>query len=164
MAFELLVDKYQKPVYNLAFRMTKSYDDSKDITQNVFLKAYEKLNSYKSSYKFFSWLYRIAINETLNYIQSRKPKDDPEPNQASENGNPETVLTKNEISAKLQDMLLVIDIDYRLVLVMKHFMNFSYEEIGELLQIPGKTVKSRLYTARQLLKNLLIKRGFEDND
>ena len=66
--FEILIDRYQIPIYNLAIKMTRVAEDAEDLTQIVFVKAYENLDKYLSKYKFFSWLYRIGINETLNYI------------------------------------------------------------------------------------------------
>src|SRR5437763_1685892 len=74
-AFEVLVEKYQGPLFNLALRMTQEYADAEDITQTAFLKAYESLSSYKPGRKFFSWLYRIAVNETLNFLRGKRSQE-----------------------------------------------------------------------------------------
>jgi len=71
-AFEALIDKYQKKIFNIVYRMTGNDDDAEDITQSVFIKVYEKLSSFNPKYKFFSWLYRIALNESLNLMNQKK--------------------------------------------------------------------------------------------
>jgi len=71
-AFEVLVDKYQGPLFNVALRMTQVYADAEDITQSAFLKAFESLSSFKPGRKFFSWLYRIAVNESLNFLRAKR--------------------------------------------------------------------------------------------
>jgi len=158
-AFESLVDKYQKVIFNIAYRMTKDKDESADITQTVFIKAYENLDKFNASHKFFSWLYRIAINESINQIKQGKKLDNLDHDYVSNEKSPEQVLNENEKSNDIQSALLKIDVNYRIVIVLKHFQDFSYKEIGEILDIPEKTVRSRLFTARQLLRDILIKKG-----
>jgi RNA polymerase sigma-70 factor (ECF subfamily) len=157
-AFESLVDRYQKVIFNIAFRMTKDSDESADITQSVFIKVYENLDSFNASHKFFSWLYRIAVNESLNHIKQGKNLDNLDNNFISNEKSPEQVVNENEKSNEIQQALLKIDVNYRIVIVLKHFQDFSYKEIGEILDISEKTVKSRLFTARQLLKDILLKK------
>jgi len=158
-SFGDIVDKYQKPVFRLAMRMVKNYDDAEDITQIVFIKIYDKLESFNPKYKFFSWLYRIAINETINYCKKKNKLDYIEENEKSGDKNPEEIYSELEIGEKVQSAIMQIDMFYRIPLVLKHFMNYSYKELGEILEIPEKTVKSRLFTARQLLKDILIENG-----
>ncbi len=159
IAFETLVDKYQKILYNLAYRLTGDFDDAEDITQCTFIKAFERLNSYNPKYKFFSWLYRIVINESLNFMKTKKRTETLHTYQTSTEKNPEQRYLEIELSDKIQAALMQLDPQYRILILLKHFRYCSYSEIADSLDIPEKTVKSRLYTARQLLKEELIKRG-----
>ena len=163
-AFEVLVEKYQKQIFNVAYRMCQNYDDAEDITQAVFVKTYEQLNSFHPKYKFFSWIYRIAVNETLNFLKSRKLAEELDPNLVSTNGTPEESFEKREISDALQDALMDIGMEYQILIILKHLQNFSYKEIAYILDLPEKKVKSRLFTARQLLKEALLTRGFVPNE
>ena len=156
-AFEALFDKYQKPIFNIALRLTKNFDDAEDITQTVFINAYENLKAFNSKYKFFSWIYRSAINHSLNLINRNSRKEELNQDLITKEKTPEEIVNEIELSEKIQDALGELDINYRIVIVLKHFISFSYTEISDILEVPEKTVKSRLYTARQLLKDILIK-------
>lgn len=158
-AFETIVDRYQKVVYNLGYRLSGNFDDAEDIAQCTFIKAFERLESYNPKYKFFSWLYRIAINESLNLIKTKKRSEPLEMQQLSAEKNPEQRYMEIELSNKIQLALMQLNPQYRLLILLKHFQYCSYHEISDILDIPEKTVKSRLYIARQLLKDELMKRG-----
>lgn len=158
-AFEMLVTRYERPVFNAAYRILNNREDANDISQTVFLKVYERLNSYNPEYKFYSWLYRIAINESINLLNSRKPGSPIDERQASEHPSPEQLADSDQLGRRLQDALMDITPDNRAVVVLKHFLGCSYQEISEILDIPEKTVKSRLYTARQQLRTTLAKHG-----
>ncbi|MBN2356416.1 sigma-70 family RNA polymerase sigma factor [candidate division KSB1 bacterium] len=161
-SFAELVAKYQKPLFNLAVRMTGSHDDAKDITQTSFIKAYENLSSYKHNYHFFSWLYRITINESINWLRVRKrfrPLREeilPEESQADKRSN------QAELADLIQEGLIRIKLEYRTVIILRHFQELSYEEIAFILDLSVDRVKSRLFTARKLLKQVLIKMGLKD--
>ena len=151
--------KYEKPVFNAAYRMLNSSEDARDVTQTVFLKVIENLDSYNPEYRFFSWIYRIALNESINCLkkQSRLGTLDKEP--VSEASGPEELTGSEQMSKGMQAALMTIKPDYRTVIVLKHFVDCSYGEISQILDISEKKVKSRLYSARQLLKDALIKNG-----
>lgn len=156
-AFEALVDKYQKVIFNVAYRMINNYDDAEDITQSVFIKVYEKLNIFNPKFKFFSWLYRMAVNESLNYLNQKKRTEILNADSiVSKEKTPEEIYTELELSEKIQDALMELDPDHRILIVLRHFQDCSYKEMSYILDIPEKTVKSRLFTARQLLKTVLI--------
>jgi len=159
-AFEDIVNRYERTIFNLVYRMTHNYEDARDITQSVFLKAYENLSSYNPSFKFFSWLYRIAINECLNHNNKRKKVDQLDWDPPVREKNPEERAASGELSEQISSALMLLKMPYRTVLVLKHFNDFSYREISEILGIPVKTVKSRLFTARRLLRDQLIEQGF----
>jgi RNA polymerase sigma-70 factor, ECF subfamily len=158
-ALEALVEEYQKPVYNAAYRILGNRDDAADATQATFLKAFENLDGYDPQYKFFSWIYRIAINESINQskrIRRHEPLDEGEP--ATEPG-PYDEVANSHLSREIQDALMALNEDYRTVIVLRHFSDLSYRQISDILRIPEKTVKSRLYSARQLMKEQLVANG-----
>lgn len=159
-SFEALVRKYHGPIYSLALRMVRVPEDAEDITQTVFVKAYEKLDTYNPAYRFFSWIYRIAVNESINFLRRRERADEYESGVSGKNETtPEADYRDGELGRVVDRAIASLKMDYRLVVVLRHFHDFSYGEIGETLQIPEKTVKSRLFTARQLLKEKLAKEG-----
>ena len=155
-ALEELLQHYQRPVFNVALRMLGNTSDASDVTQNVFLKVFEKFDRYDPEYKFFSWVYRIAINESINLI-NRGRRDEPldEASPGNDPG-PEKQTESSADSERIQEALLTLSEDYRTVVVLRHFSEMSYREISTVLHIPEITVKSRLYSARQLLKEQLI--------
>ena len=155
----MLLDRYQKPIYNLAFRMVNNIDDAADLTQTVFIKAYEKLKSYNDRYEFYSWLYRIAVNTSLNFVEKNKRQDLLGDRDVLQGSDVEDELESMERVEKLEEAILELRPEYRIVIVLRHFHDLSYDEMGTILDIPEKTVKSRLFSARQLLKGLLLKSG-----
>ncbi|MEO8398977.1 MAG: RNA polymerase sigma factor [Ignavibacteriaceae bacterium] len=156
-SFEFLVDKYYKTVFRVASKLVRSNDDAEEITQIVFVKAYEKLSSFNPNYKFFSWLYKIAINESINFSKSLKYSEDINEQQDKDGNMPDEIYDKNELSDSIQNALMQIDMLYRIPVVLKHFLDYSYKEISLIIDVPEKTVKSRLFEGRQLLKEILIK-------
>ena len=158
-ALEELIGYYEKPVFNAAYRILGNPDDAADITQVVFMKAFEHLGQYDPKYKFFSWIYRIAINEAINQLKrgrNQQPLDDTE---VAGTRSPEANVEAGDLYREIQDGLMRLSEDYRTVIVLRHFSECSYQQISEILQIPEKTVKSRLYSARQVMKDTLQSRG-----
>lgn len=158
-AFEILLDRYQKPIYNVALRMVNDVDDAADLTQTVFIKAYENLRSYNDRYKFFSWLYRIAVNTSLNFLEQKKRRDLLGDRDIPQEPGVEAELEASERVQKLEDAILELRPEYRIVIVLRHFHDLSYEEMSQILDIPEKKVKSRLFSARQMLREILLKAG-----
>lgn len=154
-----LLSKYEKPVYNAAFRIMGNPDDAADVTQVVFLKAFENLDQYNPKYKFFSWIYRIAINESINQNKRSSRQQSLGEQEIADDDRPDHSVEASDLSREIQGSLMVLKDSYRTVVVLRHFSDFSYREISEILQIPEKTVKSRLYSARQLMKQSLQSRG-----
>jgi RNA polymerase sigma-70 factor (ECF subfamily) len=161
--FALLVSRYQKTLFNTALRMVNDYDDAQEITQAAFVKAFEKLETYRPEYKFFSWLYRIAMNEAINHINQSRKKVAVDPDMASSASNPAENYESKELSLLVQSAIGELSIDYRAVIVLKHFTDLSLRELAYILEIPVKTVKSRLYSARQRLCEILKKKGIWTN-
>jgi RNA polymerase sigma-70 factor (ECF subfamily) len=159
-AFETLVRKYQKPLYNLALRMVKDRDDAMDVVQGVFVKVYQKLDSYDEKHGFFSWIYRITINESINFGKRAKRVDEYESGvTAAQEPVQESAQDARALEEEIERAIAMLKLDYRTVIVLRHFHDFSYEEMAEVLMIPEKTVKSRLFSARQQLKEILTRRG-----
>jgi len=154
-----LIGQYERPVYNAAYRILGNPDDAADITQSVFLKAFERLGQYDPKYKFFSWIYRIAINESINQLKRGKRQQPLDDREIEAGGGPEANIVAGDLSREIQQGLLTLKSDYRTVIVLRHFSECSYAQISDILQIPEKTVKSRLYSARQRMKETLQARG-----
>jgi RNA polymerase sigma-70 factor (ECF subfamily) len=158
--FERMVDEYEKPIFNVAFRMVNDYEDAMDITQTAFVKAYENLDRYDPSHKFFSWLYKIAVNESINHINRRKRSTKLNRDFTLGQTMPDEHSLQSETTEHLQSGLMKLKFDYRVVVILRHFLSFSYKEISEILDIPEKTTKSRLYSGRQQLRDILVKQGY----
>ena len=157
-AFTELVTRYHKPIYNAAFWVLRKAEDASDITQVVFLKVVERLDEYDPKYKFFSWIYRIAVNESLNLLRRNGHEDELDDELEFEgpaSDSPEWQLDAGERSRRLQAALMTLSTNDRTVLTMRHFSESSYQEIAQALAIDEKTVKSRLFDARQRLRFLL---------
>jgi RNA polymerase sigma-70 factor, ECF subfamily len=163
-AFEALVDKYQGPLFNLALRMTQEYADAEDIIQSVFLKAYESLSSFKPGRKFFSWLYRIAVNETLNFLRAKRPQEPLSEDTPVDDADGSREIARGEASAQIEEALMELSVDYRTVVVLKHLQELPYADISQILDIPVKTVKSRLFTARMQMREILVQKGVRLDD
>jgi len=158
-AFGALVDRHQRRIYNVALRVARSREDARDISQNVFVKVYANLGSYDPRFKFTSWIARIALNESLNFVQARRPQEAVDEEWASTDRDPGEIAGAGELRKVMERALLTLSMDYRLVVILRHFMELTYTEMAAILGIPEKTVKSRLFTARQMLRQVLARQG-----
>ncbi|MEN6623253.1 MAG: sigma-70 family RNA polymerase sigma factor [Smithella sp.] len=172
-AFEILVEKHQKKMLNIAFRMMGDYDEACDVTQEAFIAAYKSIRKFKAESKFSTWLYRIVINHSKNRLkqisgiikQESISLDDSEEALAADIfnqsliscTNPGVQLEDRERDTQIQKCITSLDEEYRDVLVLRDIQGFSYEEISDILNIPDGTVKSRLSRARNMLKDFLVK-------
>jgi RNA polymerase sigma-70 factor, ECF subfamily len=157
-AFTELVIRYQRPIYNAAFWILRRAEDASDVAQTVFLRVAERRDEYDGQYKFFSWIYRIAVNESLNMLRryGREEALDDEidyPGPASDN--PEQRANDAELSARIRSALMRMSINDRTVLTLRHFSECNYQEIAQILELDEKTVKSRLHEARRRLRDML---------
>ena len=158
-AFEMLLARYEKPVFNAAYRMLNSPDDARDVTQTVFLKVFEHLDQYDPKYRFFSWIYRITLNESINWLKKTNRLDVLDGETADTASGPEQEASNEQLSEGMQAALKTISPDYRAVIVLKHLLGCSDQDISDDLEIPEQKVKSRLYTARQRLQETLTEHG-----
>jgi RNA polymerase sigma-70 factor (ECF subfamily) len=165
-AFSELVQKYTKPVLNLVYRVSGDPCDVEDLTQEVFLKAYKGLDKFKGDSKFFTWLYRIAVNVTLRAREKKSKVFLQSLEQKNENGNgndnfmtvsqcPQDSLEKDEMQNKVREAIKELDEDYRTPLILFRYHELSYEEISEIMNLSVAAVKSRLHRARKALKDKL---------
>ena len=157
-AFTELVVRYQRPIYNAAFWILRKPEDANDITQVVFLRVAERLDEYDPRFKFFSWIYRIAVNESLNLLRRHgreEALDDEIDLPGSEATDPERQASAAELAGRIRSALMKMTPNDRAVLTLRHFSECSYQEIGQILDLDQKTVKSRLFEARQRLRDLL---------
>lgn len=148
-AFDALVARHERVLFRVALRMLGNAEDARDATQTAFVKAFEQLHRYDPGFRFFSWIYRILANECLNRRRDRRPMS-AMTDIATADG-PFEALEQRERQRLVQAALLDLPPAYREVVVLRHFSELSYEEMAVALDIPVKTVKSRLYTARQQL-------------
>jgi len=155
-AFEPIVRRYERVLFSVAHRMLGNYEDALDATQNAFVRAYAGLDGYDPSRRFFSWIYRIVVNECLNVRRAQKPVEPlSEQLEAEAADGPLETVEAMERSASIEAALVRLSEDHRLVVVLRHFADLSYSEMSEALGVPEKTVKSRLFEARQRLGELL---------
>jgi RNA polymerase sigma-70 factor (ECF subfamily) len=148
-----LVDRFQRSVYNVALRMLGNVQDAEDVTQTTFGNAFAALDSYDPKYRFFSWIYRMTVNESLNTLKRRRDV-------VSLDGSFDVPAaagsSDSDAEVRVGRALLELKPDDRAVVVLRHFVSFSYEEISDVLDVPVKTVKSRLFTARERLRDSLV--------
>jgi RNA polymerase sigma-70 factor (ECF subfamily) len=159
-AFEALVHRYEKPVFHAALRMLHDREEARDVVQTVFLKAYEHLGDYDPKYRFYSWIYRIALNESVNMLQRRRPHADLDVETPDDEPGPDEVLRRAQLGNGLAASLMTLRPEYRAVIVLRHFLGCSYQDMSDILHLPEKTVKSRLFSARQLLRTSMESRGW----
>ena len=155
-SFNLLVSRYEKRVYNYLLRIIGNREDALDLAQDVFLKAYQNLRKLDDPGRFAPWLYRIAHNEAYSLFRKRKPEvdlDDIEP-EATDIGIAVggTSIFPVELSLAVAAALDRLSPDQREAVVLKIYQGFKFDEMAEILSCPVSTVKSRLYTALELLK------------
>lgn len=163
-AFNLLVSRWEKRVYNYLLRLTRNPDDSLDLSQDVFLKSYQNLRKLDDPARFPAWLFRIAHNEAHSLFRKRKPEVD-----IDDAALAERMPTRSfslDLSLAVTVALERLNADQREAVELKVYQGFKFEEMAEILSCPVSTVKSRVYTALGLLKSELApvgkdKRGFE---
>jgi RNA polymerase sigma-70 factor (ECF subfamily) len=155
-AYNLLVSRWEKRVYNYLLRITGNREDALDLAQDVFLKAYQNLRKLDDPGRFAAWLYRIAHNEAYSMFRKRRPEADVEEVQPEATGTGITVggspVFPIELGLVVASALERLKPEQREAVVLKIYQGFKFEEMAEILTCPVSTVKSRVYTALELLK------------
>jgi RNA polymerase sigma-70 factor (ECF subfamily) len=145
-AFNLLISRWEKRVFNYLLRILQNREDALDLSQDVFLKAYQNLRKLEEPDRFAAWLFRIAHNEAYSLFRKRKPEVEPKSSEQA------VGVFPIELSLAVSSALGRLNADQRETVVLKVYQGFKFEEIAEILSCPVSTVKSRLYTAFELLK------------
>ena len=152
-AFNLLVSRWEKRVFNYLLRLLSNREDALDVSQDVFLKAYQNLSKLGDSDRFAGWLFRIAHNEAFSLLRRKRPEVELPPDiQGTETT---SRLLPLELSLAVESALKRLTEDQREAVLLKVYQGFKFDEIAEILDCPVSTVKSRLYTALDLLKTVL---------
>jgi RNA polymerase sigma-70 factor (ECF subfamily) len=158
-AFRALVDRYASTVYGVASRVVGPGPDAEDVAQNVFLKVYENLASYRPSYRFFSWIYRIALNESMNVVRSRKSHDSVDRVSLAAPETADRALESSLLEDAIGEALMELEPSERALVILRHYEDLPYRDIAFIMDLKESLVKSRLFTARRNLRALLVNRG-----
>ena len=172
-AFQVLVERYQKKMLNIAYRITGDYEEACETVQEAFLSAFKAIKKFRGEAAFSTWLTGITMNHARNRLKKIRSHshhegvsiDDPIGTETGQifydhPSQEEPIieqLEKKELQAKVQECIGTLDDEFREVLVLRDIQEFSYDEIHAILNIPEGTIKSRLFRAREALKNCLKK-------
>jgi len=167
-AYDDLVRRYQERVYATVYHMTANHEDANDLTQDAFIKAFQALKSFKGGSSFYTWVYRIAVNKTLNFLKSRKHRTAYSLNDLDFNAenNPDLVALISdktprreagltELQEKLNEAMQQLSEQHRLVVTLHDVQGLPHEEIAQIMDCNVGTVRSRLFYARQQLQGYL---------
>ncbi len=167
-AYDELVRRYQERVYAVVYHMTSNHEDANDLAQESFIKAYQALKSFKGNSSFFTWVYRIAVNRTINFLKQRKNRGhmslddldfqaehDPDLVALVSEKTPRRDLNLAELQEKLNAAMQKLSEDHRLVVTLHDIQDMSHDEIAKIMDCNVGTVRSRLYYARQQLQGHL---------
>ncbi len=170
-AYEELVRRYQRQIYGVIYNMTSHHEDANDLTQDAFVKAWQALKSFKGDSSFFTWLYRIAINRTLNHLKQRKFRDGkhamslndldteaehhPDLVALVSDKTPRRDVALEELKEKLNAALQRLSENHRIVVTLHDIQGLPHDEIARILDCNTATVRTRLFYARQQLQGIL---------
>jgi len=172
------MEKYQKKVFNIALRLLGNHDDASEVTQEVFVKIFKSMGSFKGESQISTWIYRIATNACLDELRKRKNKwvMSLDEEYHRENGDyiiqvednkptPDVIVEQKTLKAALNNAIDKLPEKYKLIIVLRDIQGFSYEQISDIVKTPVGTVKSRINRARLQLKEIILKERelFSDN-
>ena len=171
-AYRTLLDKYDRPVYNICLRMCRNTEEARDLAQDAFVKVFGMLERYDARYAFSSWLFKITYNLCIDSMRKRQidttSMDAPVSGETGEfqrqfespTDDPEKVMMKKEKMGLLMEGIESLPEHYRIMILLRHQEDLSYEEIAETLEVPLGTVKARIHRAREMLKAKLQGKDF----
>lgn len=167
-AFAMLMERYRKPVYHMVLKMVRNVDDAEDLTIEAFAKAFKNLHKFKKDYTFSTWLFRIATNNSIDFIRKKKLEtmslntsyqDDSGANVTIDvkdvNLDPQELAIKTQKIELIQLFVTKLPAKYQRLVRLRYFSELSYEEIAKELDAPLGTVKAQLHRARELLQDLV---------
>ncbi|MFA6563977.1 MAG: sigma-70 family RNA polymerase sigma factor [Verrucomicrobiia bacterium] len=169
-AFDELVQRYKQRIYGTVYHMTSNHEDANDLAQETFIRAFKNLHRFKGDSSFYTWIYRIAVNTTINFLHSRRRRsqnhlslddvdarlqDDPDFIERTSGESPAGEVAANELMRQLNVALQKLSPDHRLVVTLYDIQGLSHAEIATITNSSEGTVRSRLYYARLQLQQLL---------
>ena len=167
-AFALLMERYKKPVYHMILKMVRNVDDAEDLTIEAFAKAFKNLHRFKKDYTFSTWLFRIATNNSIDFIRKKRLEtmslntsyqDESGENVTidvqDKNPNPQEEAIKSQKKELVQMFVTKLPAKYQRLVRLRYFKELSYEEIAKELESPLGTVKAQLHRARELMYDLV---------
>lgn len=167
-AYDELVRRYQERIYATVYHMTSNHEDANDLAQEAFIKAYQALKSFKGGSSFYTWVYRIAVNKTINFLKQRKNRvhmslndldvnaeRDPDLVALISEKTPRRDVNLAELQEKLNEAMQKLSESHRLVVTLHDVQGLSHDEIAEIMECNIGTVRSRLFYARQQLQAYL---------
>ncbi|WP_291350732.1 sigma-70 family RNA polymerase sigma factor [Desulfosporosinus sp.] len=164
-----IVERYQTGLFRTAYYYTQNVEDARDLTQDIFIKAYNNLTVFRQGSAFSTWLYRIAVNHCLDWCRKKKPQyveascfD----NLCTEEDSPEDLFLQQEIASEVQTAVASLPPIYSTVLILYYFQDFSPQQIAEITDAPKRTVETRLFRGRKMLREKLhsMSSGGEGHD
>ncbi len=167
-SYDELIKRYQERIYATVYHMTANHEDANDIAQDSFIKAFQALKSFRGGSSFYTWLYRIAVNKTINFLKQRKNKNhfslndidfntenDPDLVALTSDKTPFRAVSLTELQKKLNEALMKLSEPHRMVVVLHDVQGVSHDEIADIMDCNIGTVRSRLFYARQQLQGYL---------
>jgi RNA polymerase sigma-70 factor (ECF subfamily) len=167
-AYDELVRRCQERVYGTIYHMTSNHEDANDLVQETFIKAFHSIKSFRGGSSFYTWVYRIAVNKTINFLKQRKNRvqmslndldahveNDPDLVSLISQDTPHRDAQLSELQKKLNECLMKLSEDHRLAVVLHDVQGLPHDEIARIMECNVGTVRSRLYYARQQLQGLL---------
>jgi len=168
-AYDELVRRYQQRIYATVYHMTSNHEDANDLAQEAFIKAYQALKTFKGGSSFYTWVYRIAVNKTLNFLKQRKNRtamslndldftaeNDPDLVALISEKTPRRDAVLSELQQKLNEAMQQLSEPHRMVVTLHDVQGLAHEEIAEIMECNVGTVRSRLFYARQQLQGYLV--------
>tara|TARA_B100001750_G_C15499748_1_gene596394 strand:- start:16 stop:636 length:621 start_codon:yes stop_codon:yes gene_type:complete len=174
-AFDLLLLKYQSRVVGLALKFVKDLQIAEDIAQESFLKAYKSINSFREESAFYTWIYRITVNTSKNYLTSKNRKKELSESDINKledsedifdipgGSSPEEILSANNLREVIMESLTNLPEDIRTAISLREFEGLTYEEISEVLDCPIGTVRSRIFRGREIMQERISPILNQDN-
>ncbi len=172
-SFVKLLGRYRAPVYGLCYRMTRNPEDARDLAQEIFIKVFSLLDRFDETYAFSSWIFKIATNHCIDHLRRQRlrflsldamttPEGEtvefplPDPGPA-----PDRVLERREAMDRLEEVIAALPPHYRLITLLRHDQQLSYEEIADILELPLGTVKARIHRARNMIQDMLKAKSYD---